>query len=178
VTFGLESFAVGVDAKAAIWAKLGVVWRLEPISPNYGKPVVRGVFESVTWVGGVTAWITGEAELVTVRLADGWNVNKHYDLASPGDLEIALDELAALIAQGSVPDEAVTAWDTRGAVARASARSPELHAPGGRVGGLPFGSPPLSEPCLKLVVSHGSSSPRVGGRALCQLAVSAGPSSG
>jgi hypothetical protein len=100
VTFGLESFAVGVDAKAAIWAKLGVVWRLEPISPNYGKPVVRGVFESVTWVGDVTVWITGEAELVTVRLADGWNVNKHYDLASPGDLEIALDELAALIAQG------------------------------------------------------------------------------
>ena len=114
VTFGLEPFAVGVDAKAAIWAKLGVVWRLEPISPNYGKPVVRGVFESVTWVGDVTVWITGEAELLTFRLADGWNLNKHYDLASPGDLEIALDELAALIAQGSVPDEAVTAWGTRG----------------------------------------------------------------
>ena len=52
-----------------------MVWRLEPISPNYGKPVVTGVFESVTSVGDVTVWITGEAELVTVRLADGWNVN-------------------------------------------------------------------------------------------------------
>jgi hypothetical protein len=95
-----------------------VVWQLEPISPNYGQPVVTGAFESVIWVGDVTVWITGEAELVTVRLADGWNVNKHYDLVSRADLEIALDELAALIAQGSVSDEAVTAWDTRGAVAR------------------------------------------------------------
>jgi hypothetical protein len=43
-----------------------------------------------------------------------WSVNKHYDLASSGDLEIAFDGLAALIAQGSVPNAAVTAWDKRG----------------------------------------------------------------
>jgi hypothetical protein len=48
----------------------------------------------------MTVWITGEAELVTVRLADGWNVNKHYDLVSSDDLEIGLGELAALIAEG------------------------------------------------------------------------------
>ena len=95
-----------------------------PISPHYGKPVVTGAFGSATWIGDMTAWITGEAEFVTVRLADGWNVYKRYDLASSGDLEIALHELAALIAEGSVPDEAVTAWVTRGRVARSSARSP------------------------------------------------------
>jgi hypothetical protein len=60
----------------------------------------------------MTVWITGEAELVTVRLADGWNVNKHYDLVSSTDLEIALDELVGLVTEGSVPDEAVTAHVT------------------------------------------------------------------
>ena len=100
------------------------------ISPDYGKPVVTGAFGSARWIGDMTVWITGEAELVTVRLANGWNFNKHYDLASSDDLEIAPSELAALIAEGSVPDEAVTAWVTRGRVARLSARSPQQSAPG------------------------------------------------
>jgi hypothetical protein len=91
-----------------------VRWQLKPVSTNFGKPVVSGVFESTRWIGEMTVWITGEAELVTVRLADGWNVNEHYDLASPDDLEIAFNELAALIVQGSLPDAAVTAWIKRG----------------------------------------------------------------
>ncbi len=53
----------------------------------------------------MTIWITGEAELVTVRLADGWNVNKHYDPMSADDLEMALGELAALIAEASVSEQ-------------------------------------------------------------------------
>ena len=114
VTFDLEPFAPGIEANAAIWTTLGVMWQLKPISPNYGKPVVTGGFESAAWIGDMTVWITGEAELVTIRLADSWNVNKHYDLVSSDDLEIALGELVALVAEGSVPDEAVTAWVTRG----------------------------------------------------------------
>ena len=113
VTFDLGSFSVGVEAKAVTWTALGVRWQLKPVSPNYGKSVVTGVFESARWIGDMTVWITGEAELATVRLADGWNVNKHYDFASPDDLEVAFDELAALIVQGSVPDAAVTAWVKR-----------------------------------------------------------------
>jgi hypothetical protein len=112
VTFDLRLFALGVEAKAAIWTTLGVAWQLKPISPNYGKPVVSGTFESPAWIGDMTVWITGEAELGTIRLGDGWNVNKHYDLVSSTDLEIALDELAALVTEGSVPDEAVTAYVT------------------------------------------------------------------
>jgi hypothetical protein len=69
VTFDLGSFSVGVEAKAATWTALGVRWQLKPVSPNYGKPVVTGVFESARWIGDMTVWITGEAELVTVRLA-------------------------------------------------------------------------------------------------------------
>jgi hypothetical protein len=37
VTFDLESFALGIEAKVAIWTALGVVWQLKPISPNYGS---------------------------------------------------------------------------------------------------------------------------------------------
>jgi hypothetical protein len=65
MTFDLDSFALGVEAKAAIWTTLGVAWQLKPISPNYGKPVVTGAFESSAWIGDMTVWITGEAELVT-----------------------------------------------------------------------------------------------------------------
>jgi len=76
-----------------------VAWQLKPVMPNHGKSVVAGTFESVTWLAEMTVWITGEAELVTVRTRDGWNVNKHYDLGSSDDLEIALRELASLIAE-------------------------------------------------------------------------------
>jgi hypothetical protein len=110
VTFDLAQFAPGIEARAAAWRTAGVRWQFKPVAPNYRKPVVMGAFESATWAGDMTVWITGEAELVTVRLADGWNINKHYDLASPDDLEIALDELAALITWASVPGGAVTAW--------------------------------------------------------------------
>jgi hypothetical protein len=36
----------------------------------------------------MTVWIAAEAELVTVQLANGWNVKKHYDLVCPDDLEL------------------------------------------------------------------------------------------
>lgn len=111
--FDLEQFAPGVGAKATTWETLGVAWQIKPVAPNYGKPVVTGAFESAAWAGDMTVWITGEAELVTFRLADGWNVNKHYDLTSSGDLETALDELAALMTEALVPSGAVTAWAGR-----------------------------------------------------------------
>ena len=60
-----------------------------------------------------STWITGEAELGTLRRADGWIVNKHYDLASADDLGTALDEVAALIADSSVPHGALTAREQR-----------------------------------------------------------------
>jgi hypothetical protein len=104
VSFDLGLLAVGVEAKGRVWTALGVGWQLQPISPNYGKPIVAGVFESATWIGEVTIWITGETELGTIRLADGWNVNKHYDLTSMDDLAGLLEELAALIGQGKVHD--------------------------------------------------------------------------
>lgn len=114
MTFDLESFSAAVEARSVTWSALGARWHLKPVSPNYGKPVVAGEFESVAWAGDMTIWITGEAELSVARLADGWIVNKHYDLAGPDDLKMALDELAALMLRGSAPGAAVTAWIKRG----------------------------------------------------------------
>ncbi len=110
VIFDRQSLALGIEAKSCHLDDAGIRVAAQHISPDYGKPVVTGAFGSARWIGDMTVWITGEAELVTVRLANGWNFNKHYDLASSDDLEIAPSELAALIAEGSVPDEAVTAW--------------------------------------------------------------------
>src|SRR5260370_30347036 len=82
-----------------------------------------GTFESAPWAGDMAVWIPGEAELVTVRLADGWNINKHDDMTSPDDLEIALDELAALITRGIGSGRGCYRVDCEGAVARSSAVS-------------------------------------------------------
>jgi hypothetical protein len=43
-------------------------------------PSSSAKFESEAWLGEVLIRITGEAELETIRLADGRWVNKHYDL--------------------------------------------------------------------------------------------------
>lgn len=80
---------------------------------NDPTPAVGGR-KPATWLAEMTVWITGEAELVAVRPDDGWGVSKHFDLASPDDLETALGELASLIAGASVPSGAVTAWVARG----------------------------------------------------------------
>jgi hypothetical protein len=47
-------------------------------------------FESSAWLAEVMIWVTGEAELATVRLVDEGIVNKHYELVCNGDLEVLL----------------------------------------------------------------------------------------
>jgi hypothetical protein len=64
------------------------------VAPNYGKPVAVARFESVSWLGDVMIWITGEAELATVRITDSWMVNKHYDFAGSGDLGKLLEDFS------------------------------------------------------------------------------------
>ena len=121
LAFSVTSLAVLVDAIAGAWAAPGVMWQLEPVSSSYGEPVITGQFESVAWIGGVAVSISGGAELAAFRLADGWNVSRRCDLASPEDPGNALDELAALIDQGPAPDDAVTTWAAETAVAPGAA---------------------------------------------------------
>jgi hypothetical protein len=85
VTFPLESLPAAVTARAETWATLGISWRVHPVEPNHGNAVIIGEFESAAWLGDILIWITGEAELETIRLADGRSINKHYDLThTPG----------------------------------------------------------------------------------------------
>lgn len=86
-------------------AGLGLVFQVGRISPNYGKPVVTGDIESGAFIAEMIIWATGEVEFVDARKTDGWNLNKHYDLASSEDLEVALAELVVLIAGESGPGQ-------------------------------------------------------------------------
>jgi hypothetical protein len=95
--------APAVAARAETWNQLGFVWQTGPILANHGKPLVNSVFESATRLAAITVWVTGEAELETVRLSDGRIVNKHYDLALRDDLALLLDELVDLITNDRVP---------------------------------------------------------------------------
>lgn len=109
VTFPLEALSAAVTARVETWARLEMRWHTRPIQPNYGKPVVSVEFESSAWLAEVMIWVTGEAELATVRLADDRIVNKHYELAGHGDLEVLLDELAGLLIDDRIPGAAVVA---------------------------------------------------------------------
>ena len=86
--------------RADSWARLGLDWRIRPIAPNHGKPVVVSEFESATWAGHLLIWITGEAELDAIHIADDHTVSKHYDLTGSDDLEALLGELDALLTTG------------------------------------------------------------------------------
>jgi hypothetical protein len=108
VTFDLSLLPASVEGRAARWNSLGVAWTVNPVAPNHGKPVVVAEFESEQWAGDLIVWITGEAEMVTIRIGDGWTVSKHYDLALVADLEVVLEDVAMLVRVGAVPKGAIT----------------------------------------------------------------------
>jgi hypothetical protein len=107
VNFPLDGLGSAVAARAETWERLGLEWRIRPVAPNHGKPVVVSEFESVTWLGNVLIWISGEVELDAVRVSDDQAVSKHYDLTGLDDLEVLLGELDALLTAGRVPNAAV-----------------------------------------------------------------------
>jgi hypothetical protein len=107
VKFPLDELGPAVTARAETWERLGLDWQIRPVAPNHGKPMVVSEFESTTWLGGLLIWISGEAELDAVRVADDQAVSKHYDLTGLDDLEALLGELDALLTAGRIPDAAV-----------------------------------------------------------------------
>ena len=110
MTLDPASLALRIESKAELWRSLEVVWHAGPVQPNYGKAVAVASFESSAWAGELLVWETGEAELETLRLADGWVVNKHYDFETGEAIDPALDELATLIHEGISPRGALLAW--------------------------------------------------------------------
>jgi hypothetical protein len=111
--FPLEALGPAVAARGETWNRVGLGWRIRPVAPNHGKPVVVAEFESATWMGGLLVWISGEAELDAIRAADDLAVSKHYDLVGLGDLDVLIGELDALLTTGRVPDAAVVHGDPR-----------------------------------------------------------------
>jgi hypothetical protein len=107
VNFPLDALGPAVAARSATWERLGLEWRIRPVTPNHSKPVVVGEFESATWMGELLIWISGEAELDAIRASDDQTVSKHYDLTGLDDLEVLLAELDALLSADRVPDAAI-----------------------------------------------------------------------
>lgn len=107
MTFPLQALSAASAARAEIWMSLGILWNTRPIDPNHGKAVIVSEFQAADWLGDISIWTTGEAELETVRLTDDRMVNEHYDLTSLADLETLLDELVSLLVDDRVPTDAV-----------------------------------------------------------------------
>ncbi|MEU8228542.1 hypothetical protein AB0C12_02950 [Actinoplanes sp. NPDC048967] len=105
--FPLRELGPALTARAGTWERLGLAWTIGPVLPNRAPAVVQAEFESAELVGDLMIWVSGEAELSTVRLTDDRMVNKHYDLATVDDLEVVLDELVVLLTDGIAPAAAV-----------------------------------------------------------------------
>lgn len=109
MTFPLEALSAAVTVRDETWERLGMRWRVRPVEPNHGKPVVGVEFEAAAWDAEVMIWSTGETELSTFRHADDTVINKHYDLAGDADLEVVLDDLVGLLVDGKIPADAIVA---------------------------------------------------------------------
>lgn len=109
MTFPLEVVPTAVTARTEAWARLEMRWHTHPIQPNHGKPVVSVEFESSAWLAEIMIWVTGEAEMATIRRTDGMTVNKHYELADRDELEVLLDELLDLVVDDRIPGAAIVA---------------------------------------------------------------------
>lgn len=107
MSFPLEVLASAVQRRTGTWAALGLQVSSTPIVPNHGKACTSFALESPDWLIEVVVWVSGEAELSTIRRADARIVNKHYDLTGPADLEVLLDELVGPLARDRIPDAAV-----------------------------------------------------------------------
>lgn len=110
MAFDLTSFEPCVRRFADDWDALALDVTVKLISPNYGKAVTGADFESDTWLATVAVWETGELDLDTARKADGWIVNKHYDVEDVVGLDHVFGELIALVRASRVPADAVTSW--------------------------------------------------------------------
>lgn len=106
-SFPLESLPAAVTACAATWATPGLSWHVHPVEPNHGKAVIIGEFESDAPLGDMLVWITGDAQLETIPLADGRTINKHHDLTHMADLNVQMDDLVALVVEDRVALAAV-----------------------------------------------------------------------
>lgn len=92
-----------VREHAAEWDALDLVWATGPIHPNYGKAVTSADFDGNGWLAQIMIWETGECELETIQTASGLVVNKHYDLESTTALDTLIEELTALLRDGTIP---------------------------------------------------------------------------
>jgi hypothetical protein len=107
MAFDLTVLGTQVRVRAAEWEVIGLTWSVAPVHPNYGKAVTWVDFEGAGWLDPITIWETGETELDSLRVLGGLTVNKHYDLESAASLETVLAELAALVRDNTLPDEAL-----------------------------------------------------------------------
>ncbi|MDG4780058.1 DUF6308 family protein [Micromonospora sp. WMMD961] len=83
---------------------LNISWR-----PLAIRALIADDNGSSAWLAQVTIWLSGEADLDTVRLADDRIVNKHYELTGHDDLEVTLDEFIGLLIGARIPGAAFVA---------------------------------------------------------------------
>jgi hypothetical protein len=109
VELDLAQVTARTNARADSWSAVGLVWASVQRSPDDGrnKSAEWRSFETREWGGQLIVWDSGEAELEAMR-TDGWRIAKHYDFENANDIEQCLDELTALIRDGSEPLNAQT----------------------------------------------------------------------
>jgi hypothetical protein len=110
VAVDLSALAARIHEREEDWNLLAMTWTVGPIHANYGKPMAAAEFESADMHGEILLWVTGEAELESMRLSDFRVVNKHYALGSASELDSVFADLIALARDGVAPADGVIAY--------------------------------------------------------------------
>ena len=99
----LEALGERVRSYSARYSAMEIRWSLGPISSFPEKRAVFAYFEGSGWIADIGVWTTGESELGAKRQVDGLDVNKHYELPDVLAIDAVLEELLALISEGTIP---------------------------------------------------------------------------
>jgi hypothetical protein len=98
IELDLAQFAAAVRAHAPRWERAGITWQLT-FGPERDKSAAWVYCETGDMAGQLTVWTSGEADLAAGNLATGIVDEVHYEMASPQELGICLDDLTNRITE-------------------------------------------------------------------------------
>jgi hypothetical protein len=103
--FDLTSLDPAIERRREERASLGVHWQPASVPSPYPKPSSSARFESEGYVGQLTLWASGEAELEVGRIADGRRLCKTYIFSTSTEI----DSLSMIWSPSSASTASLTA---------------------------------------------------------------------
>jgi hypothetical protein len=92
----LDDLDRAVSARATAWRAADAQWEIIRW-PVTDKPAASLRLETVTALAELILWVSGEAEMIYARKAEGRPVSEHYEITTQLGLSDCLDDLESNI---------------------------------------------------------------------------------